>query len=260
MEEIRRPLAGWLGGAVERQDATTSGIVKLAMLSRAASQHGAVGLLLAADHVDDALILTRSLFELLLHAEELVREPRREEELARRILRFAQVQDYLEIRELQQYRVESGRAPATVLDELEEMERDARTIYPEFSYTDKKGKHRWVTSWCNKTVAKLAEESSNPKRVLQYRTLYAKGSRLVHASPSAIIATAYAVGTAPDLVAIARQREKIQAQQVRFAASFSSIFLGEIFTIFGHRIPGFEPAWAIGTVGRLVRTIILDDA
>jgi hypothetical protein len=106
LDRIRAPLATFLSDEVVLLRPSTLEVVKTAIATRAANQHRSVVLLLRASAQDDALILTRSLFELLLHTEEILRDPRDATERAQRFLDFALFQQHLESRELFAYRLD----------------------------------------------------------------------------------------------------------------------------------------------------------
>jgi len=67
---------------------TFLGIVKLATSVRAFNLYRSINFLLENDHWEDAAILARSMFELLLNLEEVVRDERTAEERAQKYLRY----------------------------------------------------------------------------------------------------------------------------------------------------------------------------
>ena len=138
-----------------------------------------------------------------------------------------------------------------------QQEQLAREEFAAFSYTDKKGRYRWFPNWCNKSVAALAEQSSRPMRLAQYKVLYAMGSRMSHAGPAAVFPTIDLNGVPGDP---ARHQVQVHGEHLRLAASFGTIFLGEIFTMLSDRIPTFDQAWMSGVVVASSRGILAGDA
>ncbi|MFI5365588.1 MAG: DUF5677 domain-containing protein, partial [Candidatus Binatia bacterium] len=246
----------WLCDAGNADDPTPIGVVKLGILFRSANQHRAIVNLLSTNHVEDALILTRALFELTLHTEELVRDSSALHDRALRYLRFCRLQIYLESRQIYVLRRASGLPVSGPLHDVAEVDRRAKEEFAAFAFTDRKGRHRWFANWCNKTVAALAEQSSNPMRTAQYRVLYAKGSQIVHAGPSSVFPAIYPDGVPPDIATAVGHQRDVEEEHLRLAASFSSVFLDEIFGMLFDRLPTFSPSWLPEVVAKYCEEIM----
>ena len=252
---IRRPMAEWLTEGAMPVPQSPSGVVKYGIVYRAANLHTSIWRLLRANAEDDALILTRSLFELLVNLEECLRSPDGIDGAASRFIKFMRLQQHLESREM--YIAHMTLKGENVDDtEVAAKDGDARETFSEFAYVDKRGKHRWRSSWCGKTVAQLAAESDNPARPMQYRILYALGSRMVHAGPSAVFPWIYPGGLPPNLEVAVTHLWEVREEHLRLAAAFSSIFLGEIFLRSADVVPGLDLKWAGQLVPALAAQII----
>ena len=166
----------WLHGEPLSDSATALDDLKLAFIVRALNQFRSILILLRSNHWEDALVLTRALFELVLNVEELVHRQKDKEVAARQFLLFAALQEVLERLDLGRYAVHSGRKSAAHARELDMLESAARKFFWPFAYVDKKRRKRWRTHWANRTVADLCNLSSNKMRPHQYRMFYARGS------------------------------------------------------------------------------------
>ena len=162
-------------------DGTWWGMVQVAILVRAFNQYRSIVNLLRQNHWEDALILVRSLFELLLNTEELCRQGNNVEDAAESFVAFAHLQRYLRWRDTQAYHIATGRAGAEVERQIGEMDRMARKFFAPF-WIEKKGKGRWRGSWSKKTVADLCRLSANPLRPYHYHLLYGRGSDFTHSA------------------------------------------------------------------------------
>lgn len=256
LARIREPLAQWLENAAAAQVPTPSGVVKSGILFRAARQHHAIVGLLALGHFEDALILTRSLFELVLHTEQLTACSSDVDTRATQFLRFCRLELHLESRAM--YALHLRRYGGSSDQRIAEADRAAEDEFAGFSYTDRAGKHRWFQNWCAKSVAVMAEESSNAMRRAQYQFLYAKASRFVHGGSTAVFPAIYPEGHPPDVAAAVAHYDDVREQNLRLAASFSSVFLAEIFGTLADRIPGFQPEWLTECVAPLSAEIMAD--
>lgn len=254
LDAVLQKLHQWIDLTPIPDDETHHGVVTAAILFRAANQLRAIIALLKGNFWEDALILTRALFELLLNTEELVHRCPDQEQGAARFLLFSELQKYLEWVRIQEYQVASGRAGPDFAKELVKIEKSARKFFSSFSFIDKKGHPKWRMSWCNKKVAQLSEASPNPMRRHQYRLLYSSGSDFAHASPLAALSTSqlYRSFEQERFLLDAAARED---QGLRMVAAFALIFLGEIFTLVGTRVPSYQPDWIAKTLGGIIRRI-----
>lgn len=224
-------------------DQTAWGFVRTAFLFRGLNQYRAIVSLLKTNHWEDTLILIRSLFELLLNAEELARLNQQVERAATQFCQFFKLQNYLEWRELTNYEIATGRAHPDAKNHVARLDKIARRVFSPFWYTDKKGRGKWRSSWCNKTVADLCAASSNPMRMQQYRLFYSSGSQFSHSSPIAVFAQWVPKDQHGDWskeIAVSDSKEK---REILLAGTFSSIVLFELLTLKSDHIPSYDAMW-----------------
>ena len=174
---------------------------------------------------------------------------------AARFLLFSQLQRYLQWARLEEYQVASGRACFDYAKELAKIEESARRVFAPFAFFDKKGRPKWRVSWCSKNVAELCEASPNPMRPHQYRLLYSSGSDFAHATPTAALSTSQ-LYSSPEWEAFLRDAAAAEDRGLRLVASFALVFLGEIFTLLGTRVPTYRPNWVADTLGAIIRRIL----
>ncbi|MBI3455470.1 MAG: hypothetical protein HY002_06755 [Candidatus Rokubacteria bacterium] len=236
-------------------DGTALGVVKAAILVRAFNQYRSINNLLRDNHWEDGLILVRSLFELLLHTEELLRA-RDPEGAAARFFAFSQLQRYLEWKELELYQVATRRAGRETEERVARADAEARRVYGQFWFIDKKGKGRWRESWCNKKVADLVALSSNPIRPHQHRLLYGRGSSFTHSSPVAVFATMHHMDEPNDLAKLTGRVDALEERELRLVGSMASVFLLELAALIGDRLPDFDPLWLANEGTRLISRIL----
>jgi hypothetical protein len=248
LNRIREPLSDWLEDNFMPVSGTAAGVVKVGIVFRAANLHASVVALLRAGAEQDALILTRSLFELLVNTEELLRSPDDLEQKSKRFLNFVRLQQYLSSREMYlSHLFINGQAAPPILA-VAQHDEQAEQDFAEFRYRDKKQRLRWRSSWCGKPVAVLASQSSSRMREIQYRIIYKAGSEMVHAGPSAVFPALYPHSETPTEARVEAYFLETREENLRLAAAFSSTFMAEIFLRLFDAIPGFDPSWG----GKLV--------
>lgn len=257
LARIRAPLDEWIQDASAASVLTPLGVVKLGILFRAVNQHGAIANLLASNYVEDGLILTRSLLELVLHTEELVRDETDVHNRALRYLQFCRLERFLENREMQLLRRSLHPDRANVDDDLAQDYDLALKEFSLFGFKDKKGRHRWFQNWCNTPVAVLAGRSSNRMRIGQYRVLYAMCSRMSHSGPAAVFPAIGVNGLPTD---VALHQEQTQLEHLCVAASFASVFLSETVAMVSDRIPTFSPSWMSDVVAPACRRMLAESS
>jgi Family of unknown function (DUF5677) len=237
------------------EDGTSMGLAKLALLVRAFNQYRSIVNLLRDNHWEDSLILVRSLFELMLQAEELLRA-KDPEEAAVRLFAFSQLQRYLEWRGLEQYQVATGRGGRETEDRIARVDAQARRVYGQFWFRDKKGRGRWRESWCNKNVADLSGLSANPLRRHQYRLLYGRGSSFTHSSPVAVFAAMHHMSDPSELEEVTGSIDALEERELRLTGAMASVFLMEIAALIGDRLPDFDLLWLANVGTRLISRIL----
>ncbi len=243
----------WIEKADLEDDGTFLGLVKIGILARAFNQYKAIINLLRTNHWEDALILTRSLFELLLNTEEINRHDNLEES-AKKFCLFGELQAYRMWRELNQYQVLTGQAEPETEEKIKRYDKQAQILYAQFRRKKKKGL-QWKNYWHDKNVYQLAKDSANPKRMDQYNLLYAEGSQFAHANAYAVYSSWQFSARSSNLDEVINNLDAIEENELRKIASFASIFIGEILTIFGDQLPDFDSNWVADTLGPLIRKI-----
>ncbi|WP_147465293.1 DUF5677 domain-containing protein [Streptomyces sp. 1114.5] len=154
------------------------------ILTRGANSLKAVRILLEQGHWEYAVGVTRQLFELLVNMEHLGERENRDEATLQ-FARFGLLQFLLAEQRRLSYDKEKGR-PFNPLH-LAEVEHHLQGNFTDFRANTKDGSVKWVSSWCRKTTADLANGSSDPMRPHQYQLLYKVWSEQAHAAPGALI-------------------------------------------------------------------------
>lgn len=224
-------------------DRTWWGIVQLAILIRAFNQYRSIVNLLRNNHWEDALILVRSLFELLLNTEELCRRAGDIEAVAESFVAFAHLQRYLRWREHQVYNITTGRAGDEARAHIEKMDGLARRFFAPFWESGKKGRGRWRANWSRKTVADLCHLSANPLREHHYRLLYGRGSEFTHSAPIAVFAAMRLKDEPEELADFVPAVDAEEERELREVGSIATVFLFELATLIGDRLPTFDLKW-----------------
>lgn len=256
IDEVIERLHLWIDEAQIPTDGSALRNVKIATIGRAFNQYRSIVNLLRTNHWEDANILIRSLFELLLNTEELQRYENEAERAARRIIQFSGLQENLRRREMALYHVASGRAGKEVLERVKQGDKKLREHYSEFWHVDKKGRGKWRVTWCNKNVADLCAKSSNPMRMHQYKLLYSRGSEFTHSSPTALFASYFLVDQEVSWEEFTKMSERIEDRELREAVVLSLTFLGELLLLVGDCLPDFDTAWLAHKTREFIRIAV----
>jgi len=155
--------------------------VKIATIIRTFNIYRSIRLLLSYDHWEDAATVARTLFELLLNLEEILRDESDAERKAHKYLRYSKLQDGLHISRDVEYEIATGRCSEERKQLLHKLKQTMKVIFKEF--LDKKSWSGWKNSWCDKSVYKLASESKNSMRIHNYKIIYSHFSELSHSTP-----------------------------------------------------------------------------
>jgi len=212
---------------------TIINVIKLASITRVKNLFVSINLLLRYDHWEEAKILIRSLFELLLNMEEIFRDKATVEKKAQRYLLFNELQEYIKIRAELNYNIMTKR----VEDEdkanmaIKLMDQFAEKRFKLF-LNNKKGEKFWDHYWTDDKPWKLAKKSKNRIRKQQYDILYADMSHFVHSSPMAVLGTVNSIESVDKRV---DEDNKIISEQAILAMTFTQ----EILLIVGDILPGF---------------------
>jgi hypothetical protein len=241
----------WIDHAEMSSPTTALGYVRVASAVRAFNVFRSIKLLLAHNHWEDALILMRSLFELLLNVEEVCREERSMEYKARLFLLFNEMQRYQHARADRQYEIDTGRSP---LDDatLPRLDKAAEVVFAVFRQKNRKGEFYWQKYWCGKNVYDLARDSTNTLRLKQYRLLYSYASDFTHSSPLSVMSTNTAGGEWEEIQKI---RDMIEKQQCVNIVSFSVTLLLEILYHVGNVFPDYNVLWTFEVLADLHRSL-----
>jgi len=239
----------WIDFAKVPVLSTALGFVQVALAVRSWNIFRSIKVLLETSHWEDALILTRSLFELLLNTEEVHREKLAAEEKARRFLLYNELQRYHEARADRQYMIDTGRL-AKGDDILRRLDSAAENLFAIFRRKNRKGQPHWMAYWCGKNVYELAQQSRNPIRVGQYRVLYSYASSFAHSSPQSVMST-HAQGK--DWEEIEKAWAATEEQQTQAALSYSVVFLLETLFYVGAVFPDYNALWCFEVLADLYR-------
>lgn len=234
-------LSDWIDDAgLKEAPKDALGILRFSAAIRAWNLFKAVVPVLERDFWEDALILIRSLFELLLNIEHVESSGDGKDALARKIFRFQQLQEYQQIVALYEYNVHSGRLPPNDPN-IAKLTNMARGLFKEFIESEKSGKIRWAHWWCGKNVAELARTSPNPLRTWQYKVLYAYTSAFVHPTPVSMLSTFQWKEEAVDWEAFKKDHLKNEAESLELAVSLLVMFTLEIIMLVSPSLPKFDP-------------------
>ena len=213
--------------------------MKIAITTRAYNILKCTELLLENSHWEDAAILTRSLFELLLNIEEIMGEPEQSEKKAKRYFRFGYLQECLHMKANADYEIMRGTYKGDT-EALKKLEATLPDAFPDFLDKNRgknKTKRNWARTWCGKTVRHLAESSKNPIRIHQYKIMYSFTSNLIHSNAMALSGSS-TFGTPYEMTQqniIDRDKQKIGEYIILIIS-----FVGEILLKTGDIYKGFD--------------------
>jgi hypothetical protein len=212
--------------------------VRLSAVIRAYNILKSIRQLLATDHWENAAILMRSLFELMLNIEELEREPAQAERQAERFIRFETLQRYRRIKAETDYAIATGRKTAKD-PELVVIENSLPTFFSEWAEKRKDGTIRWRTNWSGKTVRQLCEAGASTVRIGQYEIVYAFGSDMAHSSPSSVLSAYH--GNAQDWDTFFAKADQSERNATLTVVTLSVTFACEIVGITKFLGGAFDP-------------------
>lgn len=153
-------------------------------LIRGSNALKAIRLLCEEAHWEFAASAVRQLFELVLNAEHIARDPDREAAM----LRYAKFGLLQMVREQQAtliYERETGRP--IDLERLGLLDSMLERSFPEFRHVGSTGHVTWDKSWSGIDARRLAQMSSRRIRPHQYTLLFSSWSEQAHAAPGALI-------------------------------------------------------------------------
>ena len=257
-------LIQWIDQGAIPTPETFVGTVKLRCLLRSWNLYKAINLLLKADLWEDAAIVCRAMFELLINLEEVLRDDRHAEARADEYLRFQILTEYVHRAKRTEYNIDTGRLPEADADQIAKLDEVMRRTFPEFvEKPKKKGRPRWRRSWSGMQIAQLAQRSRNPLRSTEYDVMYRWFCEFAHSAPLAVMdgadLAAFKVGDdivwpRKDLKAIERR----QRDNLLEVLSMATGWLLQILSLVESVIPSYDPQWTHEVTDRVLKLHLVD--
>ena len=234
-------LTDWIdkGDLEAPKDATS--VVLFAIAVRSFNLYRSINNLLKTDHWEDAGILSRSMYELVLNLEEVQREEGKEESKAKKYMRFHMLQEFLHMKLMSDYHYKTGRASNEEQSGIIKLERDAKKLFAEFK--SKRGHLEWQNSWCGKSVYKLAKESTNNMRMSHYEISYSYFSSLSHSGPTPVMAQMIMGETDKETEKLMEKQLNKEKESLMLVMSLSTVWLIEIIMRCKSVIPAYDVGW-----------------
>lgn len=242
-------LVKWLHRTDISAPQTALGIVKFASVIRAFNLYKSINILLEKDHWENAYILARSMFELLLNLEEVIRDEQDAEEKAKRFLRHQHLSKLMHYINDKRYEIKTGRVTKEEEIKIAETEKNARIIFGEF--IDKRKDSEWNSSWCGKSVRRLAKDSGKPIRLAQYEILYSYFSEFSHSNPLATMTTVGLGDTPEETERLIQNKEEVEKTSMIRVLTLTTTWLLEILFIGKSEIPTYEIKWNFDVLKKL---------
>ena len=249
-DEIIYQFHNWIDIGNEPKIQKTSDVVYIALAVRALNIYRSIVMLLEKDHWEDALILTRSIFELLLNIEEIQRDKTEIESKSRGFFLFYRLQEYLRSKAIDQYNIKTERKKK-IEKIIAEEERVAELLFNEFLIVNNKGKKRWSTSWCGKTILELAKASAQPIKESHYHILYSYMSAFSHSAPLSVMSTIDSIDPQKELNEVQLAREKKEEEELKMVLFFSSCFILEVMLRVRDVIPDYDTKWNLQILSKI---------
>ncbi len=238
---VIKKLHEWIDNASIPTPRTAVECVLHACTVRAYNLYRSINSLLETDHWEDAGILARSMFELVINLEEIQQEPGKEEEKARKYLRFNYLQQYLQTDATQQYNQKTSRGSASDSARHSHLQSIARSIFSEF--VDPKRKSEWQKSWCGKSVHSLAKDSKDAMRYHHYKILYSFFSELSHSGPLPVMLNLIMGETKEEMKQLWEGHDDREKEYTALVLSLSTIWLLEVLMRGKDMIPDYDLKW-----------------
>jgi|GEM_PF-1685795 len=248
---VIRTLHQWIDKGSIPVPQTALGLVFHASNVRAYNLYRSINNLLETDHWEDAGILARSMFELVLHLEEIGRETGKEEKKARKYLRFYYLQQFLHEEALVQYDQATERSTQIELERLVRMQKLARSLFAEFRTP--KRTSEWQRSWCGKSVHRLAKDSSDPMRYHHYRIIYSLFSDLSHSGPFPVMSQMLLGETQQEVDELFNAHDDSEKDHMAIVLSLSTIWFLEILRKGSNIIPDYDICWNFEVMKKLYK-------
>lgn len=250
-ELVIRQLHEWIDKGNIPEPHTAIDCVLHACNIRAFNLYKSINNLLETDHWEDAGILARSMFELVLNLEEIQRESGKEEKKARKYMRFNYLQRYLQADALKVYAQKTGRGSPSDSALHSQRQKIARSLFSEF--VDPKRKSEWQKSWCGKSVHSLAKDSKNEMRYQHYKIIYSFFSELSHSGPLPVMVNLLMGETEEETKQLLENYDSKEREQAALVLSLSTLWLLEVLMRGKEMIPEYDPEWNLVVMGRIFR-------
>ena len=248
----------WVHGEGVNYTGNSVHYIKTGLATRALNLIRSIRLLTENDHWEDGAILTRSLFEILINTEEILRDDVSAEERAQCYLKFGELQKYLNRKNTIEYDIQRGSFSGDA-NLFRELDAQVPLRFKEFLLKSRRGKSknnvRWANSWCGKTVKELANVSKNPMRAHQYRIIYSFTSNFAHGGP---IVLSSVIFHGEDFEQSKAEFESSEEKNIVEFVSLAISFCTEIFLLVGDVFPEFDPGEILATWPR-IRELLLKD-
>jgi hypothetical protein len=184
--EVARTTENGLFAIPRTGDATQDELIRFdaAILVRGSNALKATRLLCKEGFWESAVGCVRQLFELVLHAEHIARQPDRHAAIAT-YAKYGLLQMVREQAAESRYDESTGRT--IDIQRLTVLESMLEQTFPEFRHVSATGHVSWDKSWSRMDARRLAELSTHPLRKKQYELLFSSWSEQVHAVPGALL-------------------------------------------------------------------------
>jgi hypothetical protein len=255
-ELVIRQLHEWIDKGNISTPRTAIDCVLHACNIRAFNLYRSINNLLETDHWEDAAILARSMFELVINLEEIQRETGKEEKKARKYMRFNYLQRYLQADALQQYEQKTGRCSASYSALHNHRQKIARSLFSEF--IDPKWKSEWQKSWCGKSVHSLAKNSKNEMRYYHYKIMYSFFSELSHSGPLPVMSNLLMGETTEETKQLLENYDAGEREHAALVLSLSTLWILEVLMRCKEMIPNYDPKWNFKVTGKIFRCYGVD--
>jgi hypothetical protein len=249
-ELVIRQLHEWIDKGNIPAPRTAIDCVLHACNIRAFNLYKSINNLLETDHWEDAGILARSMYELVLNLEEIQQESGKEEKKARKYMQFNYLQRYLQADTLELYAQKTGRSTS---DSALRSQRQkiAKSLFSEF--VDPKRKSEWQKSWCGKSVHSLAKDSKNEMRYHHYKIIYSFFSELSHSGPLPVMVNLLLGETAEETKQLLENYDSKEREHAALVLSLSTLWLLEVLMRGKEMIPEYDPKWNLVITEKIFR-------
>jgi len=184
--EVARTTENGLFEIPQPDDATQNELIRFdaALLVRGSNALKAARVLCKEGFWESAVGCVRQLFELVLDAEHIARQPDRHAAISM-YAKYGLLQMVREQAAELRYDESTGRTVDT--ERLTMLELMLEHTFPEFRHVNATGRVSWDKRWSRLDARRLAELSTHRLRKKQYELLFSSWSEQVHAAPGALL-------------------------------------------------------------------------